>query len=167
MFRLILLAAIGAALYLWLGGSRRALPPAVGRWLVIGGAVLLGFLYLRSPIDLIPDGTGPIGFVDDLLVLLSLLWWVQRRLPPPQEGERREPPPPRSAGAARWDPYAVLGVARGAPADEIAAAYRRRMKEYHPDRVSGLGDELQRVAHEKTLEIQRAYDELKRASARS
>jgi DnaJ-domain-containing protein 1 len=35
------------------------------------------------------------------------------------------------------------------------------MKRYHPDRVDDLGEELQRVAHEKTLAIQRAYEELR------
>ena len=29
------------------------------------------------------------------------------------------------------------------------------MKRYHPDRVNQLGEELQRVAHQKTLDIQR------------
>ena len=51
-------------------------------------------------------------------------------------------------------------VRRGATRDEITRAYREQMKRYHPDRVGGLGDELQQVAHRKTLEIQRAYSEL-------
>jgi DnaJ-domain-containing protein 1 len=32
------------------------------------------------------------------------------------------------------------------------------MKRYHPDRVADLGPELLRVAHERTVAIQRAYD---------
>jgi DnaJ-domain-containing protein 1 len=35
------------------------------------------------------------------------------------------------------------------------------MQEYHPDKVSHLGEELQEVAHRKTLEIQRAYERLR------
>lgn len=31
------------------------------------------------------------------------------------------------------DPYAILGVARDAPLDEVAAAWRRLAKEWHPD----------------------------------
>jgi DnaJ like chaperone protein len=34
--------------------------------------------------------------------------------------------------------------------------------QYHPDRVAHLGEDLQRLAHEKTLEIQRAYEHIKR-----
>ena len=61
-----------------------------------------------------------------------------------------------------WDPYSVLGVARGASRDEIARAYREQLKRYHPDRVADLGPELQEVAHRKTVELQRAYAELTR-----
>jgi hypothetical protein len=32
------------------------------------------------------------------------------------------------------DPYAVLGVEPGVPADELAAAYRSQAKRWHPDR---------------------------------
>jgi DnaJ-class molecular chaperone len=68
---------------------------------------------------------------------------------------------PRRSGAS--NPWTVLGLRRGASQEEIAQAYREQMKLYHPDRVAGLGDELQRVAHEKTVEIQRAYEALTRS----
>jgi preprotein translocase subunit Sec63 len=74
------------------------------------------------------------------------------------------PPQPVAPGEApqSWDPWAVLGVARGASPDEIARAYREQLKRYHPDRVADLGPELQQVAHRKTVELQRAYAELSR-----
>ncbi|MCW5891060.1 MAG: J domain-containing protein [bacterium] len=70
----------------------------------------------------------------------------------------RVPAPPPGA----WDPWAVLGVPRGASRDEITRAHREQMKRYHPDRVADLGPELQQLAHEKTVALQRAYDELTR-----
>jgi DnaJ like chaperone protein len=35
------------------------------------------------------------------------------------------------------------------------------MMEYHPDKVAHLGEELQKLAHEKSQEIQRAYQQLR------
>jgi DnaJ-domain-containing protein 1 len=117
---------------------------------------LVVFLYLRSPIDVLPDRLGPLGLLDDLVVLLLAIWWLRR----PRPAATRPGAAPERAGVAPWDPHAVLGVARGATRDEIAQAYRDQMKRYHPDRVADLGDELRRLAHEKTVEIQRAYAEL-------
>jgi molecular chaperone DnaJ len=35
------------------------------------------------------------------------------------------------------DPYAILGIVHGAPADQVRAAYRRLAAEFHPDRNAG------------------------------
>jgi len=67
---------------------------------------------------------------------------------------------PLGTDVKRWDPYAVLGIARGASHDQIVRAYREQLKLYHPDRVADLGPELQQVAHQKTVELQRAFTEL-------
>ncbi|MCH2186293.1 DnaJ domain-containing protein, partial [Myxococcota bacterium] len=61
-----------------------------------------------------------------------------------------------------FDPYTVLGIDRSASEKEIQSAYRARMQEYHPDKVSHLGEELQRLANVKSQEIQRAYQQLKK-----
>jgi DnaJ domain/Protein of unknown function (DUF1232) len=162
MASLLLLVAFAAVAYFLLVGPQRAgrTPPA--RWLIAVAAIAGALLYLRSPIDLIPDGVGVLGFLDDLIVILCVAWWLRNRLPVPQPAGQR-PPRAKSPRGLSWDPYAVLGVSRGASREEISTAYRQRMKEYHPDRVCGLGEEIQRVAHEKTLEIQRAYEELRGA----
>jgi hypothetical protein len=143
-------------LYFWWRPPTRSAAWRSGK-LPLAGAGLLALAYLLSPIDAIPDVT-PVGLIDDLIILVTTGWWIYeqwRRRPRPQPGE------PAPAGAeATWDPYRVLEVRRGASREEITRAYREQMKRYHPDRVSGLGDELQAVAHRKTLEIQRAYIEL-------
>jgi hypothetical protein len=56
------------------------------------------------------------------------------------------------------DPFAVLGVPPQASEHELAAAYRRLAKRWHPDRAGGAG--TRRMA-----EINRAYD-LARVAAR-
>ncbi len=54
--------------------------------------------------------------------------------------------------------FSVLGLKNNATNDEVKDSYRKKMKEYHPDRVSGLGEELQELAKKKTMEINQAYD---------
>ncbi len=58
-------------------------------------------------------------------------------------------------------PWSILGLAQGASAAEVKAAYRAKMKSYHPDRVNQLPEEFQKLAHQKSLEIQEAYAALR------
>jgi hypothetical protein len=148
-------------------------PKTVKRWLIVAAVV-----YLLFPRDLIPDFFGRgLGLIDDLVLMAGLTWFYRKRLREiaaratsetagggeqgePGGGSRRGPagaPPAESAP----DPYATLGVPRSASQEAIHAAYRARMKQYHPDKVAHLGEELQQLAHRKALEIQRAYEQLR------
>ncbi len=60
-------------------------------------------------------------------------------------------------------PYTVLDVASKASDDEIKKAYWRQASQYHPDKVAYLGDDQVEEAHLKFLEIQEAYQELKKS----
>jgi curved DNA-binding protein CbpA len=56
------------------------------------------------------------------------------------------------------NPYEVLGVKPGASQDEIKSAYRKLIKQYHPDQ---FGDNpLKNLAEEKMIEINEAYEAL-------
>lgn len=56
----------------------------------------------------------------------------------------------------------VLQLDRPFTTDQLRAAYRQRMSQYHPDKVSKLGIELQELAETKSKEINRAFDLLAR-----
>ncbi len=53
--------------------------------------------------------------------------------------------------------HEVLNVSPHATLEEIRAAYKRLMGQYHPDKVSSLGSELKILAEVKTKEITVAY----------
>jgi DnaJ-domain-containing protein 1 len=59
-----------------------------------------------------------------------------------------------------FDPYEILGIARGASKEVIKKSYREQMKLYHPDRVAHLGEALKELANQKAKEIQRAFEML-------
>ena len=71
------------------------------------------------------------------------------------------------APATAVDPYSVLGVSSGATEVEIKRAWRRLVRVYHPDAVSGQGKSrhLVAIATEKTAAINGAYETILRERA--
>ena len=141
---------------------------------------ILSILYVISPFDLIPDFLFGAGWVDDLIVLGLLGWYhfiyrKRKAYRDPNNGTRQ------SAGQSRKgfhqahsfksnspfdrevgekNPYEVLGVGNKASIEEIKRAYRRLSRQYHPDRVTHLGEEFRVLAEERFKEIQGAYQEI-------
>jgi hypothetical protein len=143
-------------------------PRTLKKWLIA-----IAVLYLLFPRDLVFDFLGRgLGLIDDLLVIALLVWFYRRHLRGTvaretggSEGPGREEHSSRAQPAAsepEFDPYEVLGIPASASAGEIESAYKTRMKEYHPDKVAHLGEELQELAHRKALEIQQAYRQLRK-----
>ena len=61
------------------------------------------------------------------------------------------------------DPFGILGVARDSSPNEIKTAYRKLVRETHPDRLvaQGMPQEFVNLANEKLATINAAYDKVK------
>ncbi len=142
-------------------------------WYIV--ILCFGILYVLSPIDLVPDFVPILGWVEDLLVFAVALWLADRVRKSAPTDDASKPGEASSHTRADGDPlgdqpkaplpktpWQLLDIEPGASDEAIEAAYKAQLMQYHPDRVAHLGEDLQRLAHEKTLEIQRAYEQIKR-----
>jgi len=58
--------------------------------------------------------------------------------------------------------YKILEIESTSSDDDLKKAYRRMAMKYHPDKVSHLGEDFKKVAHEKFRKVQEAYDQIKK-----
>ena len=65
------------------------------------------------------------------------------------------------------DYYAILGLTRDAPHNDIRKAFRERVRGCHPDRVASLDEDLRRLAEEKMVQLNEAYSVLRNAARRA
>jgi DnaJ-domain-containing protein 1 len=94
----------------------------------------------------------------------------ERRRDQRQTSRQSRPRPDRGAPPRALDPalercYTSLGVAPGAKMEVVRSAWRRLVREHHPDLHAGH-PELQRRGSERVKEINGAYEEIKRRLAR-
>ncbi len=144
---------------------------------------LFGLAYLISPVDIIPDLLVPfLGWVDDGFVLWTILhlirygelpWFFFKKKDWTSQSFKQKPPPERTGkkNKAHFSPgidsesinsaHKILGVSANATWEEIQAAHKEKIKQYHPDKVSHLGEDFSNLANKKFLEIQGAYETLK------
>lgn len=68
----------------------------------------------------------------------------------------------RASDATAFNPWAILGIPRGATADDIKVAYRSMVKMYHPDRFANLElpPEMKEYASAMLSRINIAHDQL-------
>ncbi len=57
--------------------------------------------------------------------------------------------------------YKVLEIEPTATDDEVKKAYRKLAMRFHPDKVAGLGKEIQESANDKFRKVQEAYEMIK------
>jgi len=68
----------------------------------------------------------------------------------------------RDSAPLAKDPYQILEVDPQASDDEIEAAYRRQIAQYHPDKVAGAAKEIRELADKRASEINAAYDQIQK-----
>lgn len=143
------------------------------KYLLLG----IGLTYVFWPWDIIPDGAGVLGKLDDFLVLVFLYRRYRaylsrnfQRAARPKTAHDR----PNTNWDAPWEnrrseragdtPYEILGVDKNANRRDIRQAYVKLAHQYHPDKVNNLSDERKRQALRKMQDIQLAYEELKKVA---
>ena len=55
--------------------------------------------------------------------------------------------------------HEILEVPPSSSLTEVKLAYRKKIQQYHPDRLEGMAPELRKLALEKSQEINAAYSE--------
>lgn len=54
--------------------------------------------------------------------------------------------------------FRILEVSQSATKEQIVAAYKQKIRQYHPDKVAQMGAEIRELAEFKSKEINAAYD---------
>lgn len=79
--------------------------------------------------------------------------------PGPEQDEAQQNTRHSQTQAPQEDPwFRILGVPESAGKEEIASAYKAKIRQYHPDKVASLGSELRELAEIKSKQINAAYD---------
>jgi DnaJ like chaperone protein len=133
--------------------------------------IILAVLYSLFPLDLLPDSIFGWGWLDDIAVVV-VLWQIYIRLKQRAATQRNsghadtgtsDRSTENQSGGKRTVPkkaHEILGVPRNATPEEIKKAYRKLASQYHPDKLSHLGDDFRALAESRFKEIQGAYHEL-------
>ena len=74
--------------------------------------------------------------------------------------------PVRITDEEALDPYKVLDIRRKASWDEVEIAYKKKVKEYHPDKFLHSPKRIHKAAKEETERLNIAYEKLRRKHRR-
>lgn len=80
-----------------------------------------------------------------------------------ERNKSRSSPEGKSENVTLEWAYKTLGISQKASIEEIKAAYKRKVKEYHPDLVQNMGEEIQKLAKQKIQEINYAFELIKKS----
>lgn len=129
--------------------------------------IILIAIYIISPIDLAP------GLIDDILAAIGLFYYLNKNSKGKQQQQQYNKQSRQSQSGSYTPPGPggpldlkeagkILGVNPRDSLDEIARAYKEKMRMSHPDKVAHLSEELQETAKELTLRLNEAYELIKK-----
>ena len=58
----------------------------------------------------------------------------------------------------KW--FAILELDKDASNDDIKKAHRKMVIKYHPDKLQGVSQDIKKLAEEKFLLVQKAYENI-------
>lgn len=120
--------------------------PRLGEVLLFSGGRLLG--------RLAPELSNKRDRLMGLLTAGVAPWLGRTDLPrDPRDDERPD---------AETDPFAVIGVPTSAGFDEVHAAWRQKLAEYHPDRFARAGEKIRKLALTETQRLNAAFQAIAR-----
>jgi len=61
-------------------------------------------------------------------------------------------------GLEKW--YAILEIDKNATDDEVKKAHRKMVVKYHPDKLQGVSKDIIKLAEDKFLSVQKAYENI-------
>lgn len=110
------------------------------------------------------------GLIDDIIAAIGLYYYLNKNSKQKQhfhdqnrQSQSGSYTPPGPGGPLDLkEAGKILGVEPNATLDEIARAYKEKMKISHPDKVTHLSKELQEKAKELTHRLNEAYDLIKK-----
>jgi len=63
-------------------------------------------------------------------------------------------------GSSLENYYKILEVDKNSTNEKIKKSYRKLVMKYHPDKLQGVSDDIVKLANEKFLTIQDAYEKI-------
>ncbi|ACJ19490.1 co-chaperone DjlA [Coxiella burnetii] len=119
------------------------------------------------------DGQGLSGQKRQVLQTICRRLWVfgfdynqfEQRFRAEQNYQRYQQRATQDPRAYLNDAYKVLGLTSAATDSEIKKSYRRLMSQHHPDKLmaKGLPPEMMKMATQKTQQIKKAYEQIRKA----
>jgi DnaJ-domain-containing protein 1 len=120
-------------------------------------------LYILSPLDAHPL------FFDDLIASAVLVYMLYKNARQKKRAgytytnsQSQNKSKTTTSGHLTLDEaYRILGIGPDSSLDEVRKAYKEKVAQSHPDKVSHLSKELQDKAKELTLKLNNAFDVIK------